>query len=144
MDIKLTSLLEAKKAISNLNENTLQSEWSSYEIFVHCAKTIDYSMIGYPSLKPAIVRNTVGKLVIRKFLRQGNMKHNLYADVPGSPVIEDIGSFDEGLKILMASIEKFSLYTGELQPHLLFGKLTKEQYDKYFAIHIADHLSVFK
>ncbi len=72
------------------------------------------------------------------------MKHNLYADVPGAPVIEDIGSFDEGLKILMASIEKFSLYTGELQPHLLFGKLTKEQYDKYFAIHIADHLSVFK
>ena len=145
MNIALISLLEAKKAILNLSGDTLasQSEWSAYEIFVHCAKTIEYSMTGYPSLKPAIVRNTVGKLVINKFLKQGKMKHDLNADVPGSPVIEDIGSFEEGRKILIDSIEKFSSYTGELKPHLLFGKLSREQYDKYFALHIADHLSVF-
>lgn len=145
MNIKLISLSEAKKAISNLNENTLssKSQWSSYEIFVHCSKTIEYSMTGYPSLKLAIVRNTVGKLAINKFLKQGEMKHDLHADVPGSPVIENKGSFEEGINILIASIEKFSSYTGELKPHLLFGKLSKEEYDKYFAIHIADHLSVF-
>ena len=145
MNIELTSLLEAKKAILNLSGDALasQSEWSAYEIFVHCAKTIEYSMTGYPSLKPAIVRNTVGKLVINKFLKQGKMKNDLNADVPGSPVIEDIGSFEEGRKILMDSIEKFSSYTGELKPHLLFGNLSREQYDKYFALHIADHLSVF-
>lgn len=145
MIIRLSSLLEARKVLENLNKDvpTSQSEWSSYEIFVHCSKTIEYSMTGYPVLKPAIVRNTVGRLAINKFLRQGYMKHNLQADVPGSPVIENTGTFEDGLKILMASIEKFSSYTGELKPHLLFGSLSREQYDKYFAFHIADHLSVF-
>lgn len=145
MNIKLTSLSEAKKAIENLNGTTLspQSEWSAYQIFVHCSKTIEYSMTSYPSLKPAIVRNTIGKLAINKFLKQGAMKHDLHADVPGSPEIENKGSFEEGLQILVTSIEKFSSYTGELKPHLLFGKLSKEKYDRYFAIHIANHLSVF-
>ena len=78
-----------------MNENTLssQSEWSSYQIFVHCSKTIEYSMTGYASLKPAIRRNTIGKLAINKFFKEGYMKHNLHADVPGSAVIENKGSF---------------------------------------------------
>jgi hypothetical protein len=145
MNIKLESLSEAKKAIASLNEKTLsaQSEWSAYQIFLHCSKTIEYSMTGYPSLKPAIIRNTIGKVVVKKFLTQGYMKHDLHADVQGSPMMENAGSFDDGLKILIDSIEKFRSYTGELKPHLLFGKLSKEQYDRYFAIHIADHLSVF-
>jgi hypothetical protein len=145
MDIKLASLAEAKKELLKLSENQEKKPegWSIYKTFVHCAKTIDYSIAGYPSLKPAVVRNTIGRLAIHKFLKQGYMKHDLQADVPGSPDIVDDGTFQAGVKILFDSIEKFQTYKGELKPHLLFGTMDKEAYDKYFAMHIADHLSSF-
>jgi hypothetical protein len=83
MEIKLTSLDEAQKELKKLAKKELVSDkaWSPYQTFVHCAKTIDYFMPGCPTLKPAIIRNTV-------------------------------------------------------------GKLSKDHYDKYFAMHIADHLLV--
>lgn len=146
MIIKLKNLSEAREALLNLNENSLssQSKWTSYEIFVHCSKTIEYSMTGYPAMKPAIVRYTIGKLAIKKFLSQGEMKHDLHADVSGSPMIEKKGSFEEGRQILLDSIDKFTAYKGEMKPHLLFGKVSQANYEQYFAMHIADHLSLFQ
>lgn len=143
MDIRLESLEEAKKELLKLSEEGRKEPegWSFYKTFSHCAKTIDYSIAGYPALKPAIVRSTIGKLAIQKFLKQGYMKHDLQADVPGSPEIMNQGSFSDGIEILLDSIDKFQAYQGDLKPHLLFGTMNKEAYDKYFAMHIADHLS---
>lgn len=143
MNITLTSLETAKQELLNLKEQqgSKSKGWSPYVIFVHCSKTIEFSMSGYPALKPAIIRNTVGKIAFHKFMKQGYMRHDLMADVPGSEPIKDSGTFQEGKQILLQSIDKFSQYKGELQPHLLFGKLSKENYDQYFAMHIADHLS---
>jgi hypothetical protein len=143
MNIKLTTLEETKKVLLNLQEieKATQKGWSTYQIFVHCSKTIEYSMVGYPKLKPALVRSTVGKIAISKFLKQGYMSHNLTADVPGSPIMDHDGTFQEGREILLNSIDKFLGYDNELAPHLLFGKLNKDAYNTYFAMHIADHLS---
>ncbi|MNC65414.1 hypothetical protein D3C75_1157030 [compost metagenome] len=92
-------------------------------------------------MKPKLIRNTIGKVVINRFLRKGTMKHDLTAHVPGSVGVKQIGSNEEGISILLDAIEKFQAYEGELQPHLIFGSLSKEEYDQYFAMHIADHLS---
>lgn len=142
--MKLISLEQALELLNSLKEEDMSelSEWSPYKIFVHCSKTIEYSMTGYPILKPTFIRNTVGKIAFHKFMKQGFMKHSLVADVPGSPPIEVEGTFQEGKEMLIHSIEKFMNYKGNLWMHLLFGKLSKEQYDKYFAMHIADHLKI--
>lgn len=144
MNLYLKSLDAAKQELRRLSEQDLISstDWSTYQVFAHCAQTIDYSIFGYPLLKPAFIRNTVGRLAIHKFLKQGYMKHDLSAGVPGSPKIEKSGgSSRDGIETLLQSIEHFEAYQGELKPHLLFGKLTKAQYDCYFAMHIADHLT---
>ena len=72
---------------------------------------------------------------------QGYMTHNLTAPVPGGAKIDASVSPFEAINLLTDTIEKFDRYTGTLKPHLLFGNLGKEEYDKYFAMHIADHLS---
>lgn len=145
MEIKLGSLDEVLKQINLLKEKNVTSTtaWSAYKTFAHCAQTIDYSMSGYPSLKPVWVRATIGKIAIRKFLKQGYMKHDLTADVAGAPQIKEQGTLKEGIEILEQSILQFQKYEGELQPHLLFGNLSKEQYNQYFALHVADHLNGF-
>lgn len=143
MNVTLNNLNEAKGVLLELQqqENIHGINWNPYKVFVHCAKTIDYSMTGYPAMKPAIIRATVGKIAIRKFLSQGYMKHNLTADVAGSPEIEDTGTAHDGVATLIDTIERFQKHQDALKPHLVFGKLPKDHYEKYFAIHIADHLS---
>lgn len=143
MDINLLNLEDSKKELLKLREENLISKGklSAYQIFVHCAKTIEYSMIGYPKIKSKFIQHTAGKLMIHKFLKKGYMRHNLEVDVLGSSLIEDNGTTDEGIEILLETIRKFLTYKGRLQPHFFFGELTKEEYDKYFSIHIANHLS---
>lgn len=94
-----------------------------------------------PDLKPKVIRNTVGRIAIRKFLKQGYMKHSLTAHVPGAPRFEGQGTAREGIDLLLGAIAAFQAYEGPLVPHLLFGELSKEQYDQYFAMHIADHFT---
>lgn len=141
--IAISSLDEAKKKLMELSKQKViqGANWSAYKVFVHCAKTIEYAMTGYPALKPAIVRKTIGRIVIKKFLRQGYMKHDLQADVPGSSSIDETGTAKQGLEVLIAAIDKFTAYNAPLKPHLIFGDMSKEEYDQYFAFHIADHLS---
>jgi hypothetical protein len=141
--MNFSTLTDVKKELLILSEiNTIKSKnWSPYKIFLHCSQTIEYSMVGYPILKSKFFRYTIGKLVIKKFLNQGFMKHNLSAPVPGGSNIEDSGTANEGIDTLIKSIDKFKAFNNELAPHLAFGKLSKDDYDKYFSFHIADHLS---
>ena len=145
MKLTLKGLEESKEIIKRIDskDRIIGTDWSGYQILVHCSKTIEYAMTGYPRMKPALIRGTIGKIAIHKFLRQGYMKHNLEADVPNSPNIEYCGTLEEGKIILLNSMDKFINYHNNLKPHLLFGTINKRQYDQYFAMHIADHLSVF-
>ena len=69
-NIKLNSLYEAKNELLMLSksDNVQTKQWSLYKILVHCTQTIQYSMEGYPQMKPKLIRLTVGKIAIRKFL----------------------------------------------------------------------------
>lgn len=132
-----------REQLNQLNEDDIKvkTDWSMYHTLVHCAETIEYSMNGYPEMKPAFLRATVGKLAIKKFLRQGYMKHSLVADVAGGRKIKEDGSFEEGKNILLSMIDEFLNYKGKFAPHLLFGNLSREEYDQYFVLHIQDHFS---
>lgn len=140
--LKLVSLEQAGKELARLREaeDVFAPNWSVSEICLHCAQTIDYSMTGYPVMKPPIIRNTIGKIAIRKFMRQGFMSHNLTAHVPGASKLDISVSSDEAIGTLMNTMDRFEHYNESLKPHLLFGSLTKAEYSKYFAMHIANHL----
>lgn len=141
--LELHSLEEAKKELLNLSKsNKVETmQWSLYKILVHCTQTIEYSMTGYPKMKPKFIQQTVGKIAIRKFLNQGFMKHSLIAPVPDAPMIDNEGDVELAMEKLISTIDKFMGSKSELYPHLLFGKLAKDEYDKYFSMHIADHLT---
>ena len=143
--MNFTGLKEAENYLRiNFPEKVISKEnWSPYKTFVHCAQTIDYSMTGYPEYKPLIIQYTIGKIVLAKFLRQGFMTHNLQAPVPGAPEIAEEGDIREGLELLLSSLIRFREFSGNLHRHLIFGKLSKEEYDKYFCMHIVEHLSEF-
>ena len=105
----------------------------------HCAQSIEYSLAGFPQAKPAWFQKTIGRLALKKFLRQGYMRHNLTAPVPGAPELPET-SFTDGLARLGSAIAQFRAHQGPLAPHFAYGPVERAAYEQVHAMHIADHL----
>jgi Protein of unknown function (DUF1569) len=107
---------------------------------LHCAQSIEYSIDGYPKLKPAFIRATVGRLVKRRFLSRGRMNHDITAPVLGAPELPRDSSLDQGLEALRAACARFLAHRGALAPHLMYGACDHDEYHRLHALHITDHL----
>lgn len=124
-----------------MNEKiTTLGEWNIYQILVHSAQSIEFSMSGFPEHKPALFKNTIGKLAFAAFSVKGAMTHNLSEAIPGAPLINQSGDIRVAYERLKESMIKFKNYSGPLPEHFAFGDLTKQEYEKAHAMHFYNHL----
>ncbi|MEY4609257.1 MAG: hypothetical protein RL625_1474 [Gemmatimonadota bacterium] len=114
--------------------------WDVPHTLDHCARSITHSLQGFPVLKPAVFRATVGPMVFRVFDAMGQMRHDLLQEIPGDapPPIRSLG---DALTILRERIHTFDRWDGPLQPHFAYGRLTKAQYERAHCMHVANHLA---
>jgi len=131
---ELKKMETARKITSNTN-------WSWFQILNHCAQSIEYSLTGYPENKPALFRITVGKIASTVFSSRGYMSHDLNAPIPSATAIPREGDEKEAMLRLYKAIEDFKNFSGELKIHFAYGELSKPDYEKAHAMHIANHLS---
>jgi hypothetical protein len=110
------------------------------QVLNHCAASIEYSRAGYPQNKPALVQKTVGRFVLRRFLARGALSHNRNAPIPGDKPLEDPGTQIAAERLLKA-IADFQATPEPLAPHFVYGPMTKADYERIHAMHVADHLS---
>jgi len=116
--------------------------WPWARVLEHCAQSIEYSMDGFPKLKPGFIRATVGRIVAGRFLSRGALSHDLQAAIPGAPALtEDDAS--KALARLQQAVERFEAHDGALADHFIFGRVQKADYDHLHAMHIENHLSAF-
>jgi hypothetical protein len=144
MPTRFSSLAEAQDALRKLRADSdlyVAAPPTLHQMLHHIAQSIDCSRTGYPQMKPAWVRATVGRLVLGLFLWRGGMRHDLAAPVPGMPTIEPDGDVEAAWDRLLAAIAAFLRHEGALAPHFVYGDLDKATYDRVHAMHIADHLS---
>lgn len=125
--------------IQQQDSKAVTQHWSFMHICTHCSQTILCSITGYSQLKPWIIRKTIGPSILRWFFYRNKMHHNLQAELIGASPIDV--SNREPLDVLIKAIDQFINYKGELKPHFVFGDLSKDQYDRYFTLHIKDHLN---
>ena len=140
----LNNLTEAKAALDALeraSSPTPRTAWSISKTLLHCAQSIDASIHGYPAMKPALLRKTVGRVVVWRFLRKGQMNHNKEQPVPGAADIPDDDDPGSAMAALRESIDNFLGHDGPLAPHFVFDLLTKDEYERIHAMHLADHLT---
>lgn len=125
--------------------NTIKSagQWSAYKVFMHCAKSVDYSITGYPVHNSTLFKNTVGKTAFSAFIAKRKMSHNLAEEIPGAVSIASTGNVADALKELKISLLNFEAYSGDLQAHFAYGQLTKGEYEKAHAMHFLNHLQEF-
>lgn len=120
---------------------TLVGRWTLAQTLAHCAQSIEYSIDGYPKLKPAFIRATVGPLIKKRFLAKGEMSHDLEGVIEGAPALHPQEPLRDVLTRLRSAIQRFRAHTGEYMPHLAYGTCSREEYEKLHAMHIANHLS---
>ena len=137
--------LDIDFALSNLNKLMKQSpkttgEWNLYQVFTHCAQSVEYSMVGYPDHKSDIFKNTVGKAAFSLFSSKRKMTHALDESIPGAPEFSDEESVADAFERFKKSLIDFKEYEGVLAPHFAYGQLTKQQYEMAHVMHFNNHL----
>jgi hypothetical protein len=140
----LNEVLAEVERLEKSKEILTTGAWDVSQIMQHCAQSIDFSLTGFPIVKPYLFRKTIGKLVSSYFLSKGTMSHNLNDPIPGAPELVSSTDFKKGLAILKKSIHSFWEYKGELKMHFVYGEASREDYEKFHAMHIANHFSALQ
>ena len=142
---RINSLQEIRGKLASLDPDrvTVEGPWSIGQVFAHCAQSLEYSLIGFPVDKPPWFQNTLGKLVLWKFLRQGYMSHDTKGAIPGAPPPVDKPP-REALDRLLGAIDKFEAHSGRFAPHFAYGAVDKTPYGRVQAMLIAEHLEHFR
>lgn len=115
-----------------------RSGWSLTKVLHHLAQSIEYSMDGYPEMKPAWFRASLGALAGRAFQRAGAMRHGLEEPIPGAPSLQEMPT-PVAIFRLRAAIERYAAHEDPLHPHFAYGQLDRESYTRAHLMHIADH-----
>lgn len=118
--------------------------WDVARTFNHLAQSIDFSMTGYPEPKSPLFQNTVGKLAFNVFQARGRMSHDLGEAIPGEKIAVAPVPDKAALDHLKQTLITFQQTDGPLQPHFVFGALSKEDYALAHVMHINNHLEEFR
>jgi hypothetical protein len=132
----------ALKKLDVLSRTNLISlgKWSSYQIFTHCAQSVEYSMSQFPSHKSSFFKGTIGKLAFSIFSSKGQMTHGLSDPIPGAPPLTSFMDIDIALNRLKKSLIDFDKYLGPIAPHFAYGELTKKEFEMAHVMHLYNHL----
>ncbi len=144
---RLPSLEAALPELDKLRRSSqilLSPGWDLPHTLDHCARSIEHAMLGFPVQKNIVFQTLVGSTVFHLFDALGFMRHNLSEEIPGDIFAPPLPSLHAAIERLEGSIRTFLEYQGTLSPHFTYGSLSKGQYDRANALHIANHLDAME
>jgi hypothetical protein len=113
--------------------------WDLAHVLHHAAQSVEFSMQGFPALKPAWFRASVGPVAASVFSARGRMNHDLAEPIPGAPDIAPGQALAPAVDRAIAALQDFEQHTGTLQPHFAYGDLNKADYRRAHLMHFANH-----
>ncbi|CAM5784280.1 DUF1569 domain-containing protein [Rhizobacter fulvus] len=134
IDAAVQTLAQLKTAAPRLT-----GAWDLAQVLHHAAQSIEYSMSGFPALKPAWFRATVGSYAFALFNARGAMSHDLADPIPGAPAIAQGQPLAPAIERASAALRAFDAYAGALQPHFAYGTFDKSDYARAHLMHLANH-----
>lgn len=140
MRLAAATLAELRGSLAALDADRLVSRGAMPPAVAlgHCAQSIEYSLAGYPRLKPWPVRRLIGPRLLAGFRRDGRMRHDLAAPVPGAPR-PPADDAPAALRGLLAAIDAFAAHAGPWPEHLAFGRMDRAAYADAHRLHILNH-----
>jgi hypothetical protein len=115
------------------------TEWKMLAVFEHLAQSIEMSLDGFPQPKPAWFQATLGPAAFAFFGLRGRMSHSLTEPIPGAPALTQNEDWKPGAQRLRVAVSRFQTRTGPLHPHFAYGELSRPDFARAHALHIANH-----
>ena len=136
----------AREAVLELlfKEPQLRSRWNLSQMLQHAAQSVEFSMTGFPALRPAWFRSTVGAAMFTYFNARGAMSHTLDEAIPGAPALDASQPLKQSVQRLLDAMAAFSTFQGTLAPHFDYGTLTHHEYERAHLMHLANHWEQLK
>jgi hypothetical protein len=128
----------------DLNYLSTSGSWDATRTFHHLAQSVEFSMDGYPAMKPKLFQNTIGKLAFSVFHANGSMTHGLDEAIPGEIVVNDNSDVLLARQRLIDSLKSFDAFEQNFQPHFAYGELSKSQYALAHVMHVNNHMQEFQ
>jgi len=113
--------------------------WDLPHVLHHVAQSIDCSLDGFPQVKPAWFRGTVGSAAFAVFSARGQMSHGLAEPIPGAPPIMEGQAMGAAVDRALHALVRFDQHAGSLAPHFAYGILSKTEYARAHLMHLANH-----
>lgn len=135
------SLPQAYKTLEALHRGSARAleGWDLATVLHHAAQSVEFSMQGYPQLKGAWFRASVGPAAFAVFDHFHKMRHNLAEPIPGAPAIEPGQPLGPAIEHAVAALQAFERHQGPLAPHFAYGDLDKARYLHAHLLHFSDH-----
>ncbi len=137
---------QAQQAVLDLlfHEKVVEGNpWNLSQVLQHLAQSIEFSMQGFPVLKGAWFRSSIGSAAFSLFNARGQMSHSLDEPIPGAPALDAAQALRASVNRLLAAMDGFAQFNGTLRPHFAYGELTKPQYERAHLMHLANHWTQF-
>ena len=136
-----SDLAHAMRTLERLREAPLhtRSGWDLAHVLHHSAQSVEYSLDGFPQLKPAWFRASLGSMAFAVFSARGKMSHGLEEPIPGAPVIASGQPLNAAVEHLMNALNRFERHSAALAPHFAYGALSKSEYMRAHLMHLANH-----
>lgn len=137
---------QAREAVHGLllDEKIVEGNpWNLSQVMQHLAQSIEFSMQGFPALKGAWFRSTLGSAAFSVFNARGAMTHSLDEPIPGAPALDSAKPLNSSVQRLLDAMDAFTQFNGTLRPHFAYGELTKPQYERAHLMHLANHWTQF-
>jgi hypothetical protein len=142
-----TSWKDAQQAVLDLlfvPKVVQGNPWNLSQVLQHLAQSIEFSMQGYPALKGAWFRSSIGSAAFAVFNARGTMSHDLSEPIPGAAALDASQKLKTSVQRLLDAMDAFAQFNGTLRPHFAYGELTKPQYERAHLMHLANHWTQFQ
>ena len=138
---RFATLGAALKTLDELRTSAprMTGAWDLPHVLHHTAQSIEYSLNGFPELKPAWFRATMGSYAFALFNARGQMTHTLNEPIPGAPDVAQGQPLLPAVDHLVAALQAFERHSGALAPHFAYGSLDKAAYTRAHLMHLANH-----
>ena len=117
----------------------MNGAWDLAHVLHHAAQSVEYSMVGFPQLKPAWFRASLGSYAFALFNARGQMSHSLDEPIPGAPPLAQGQALAPAIDRALAALRAFDRHAGTLAPHFAYGALDKPAYTRAHLMHLANH-----
>lgn len=117
----------------------MSGAWDLAHVLHHAAQSVEYSMAGFPALKPAWFRASAGSYAFALFNARGQMSHPLDEPIPGAPPLAQGQDLAPAIDRALAALRAFDRHAGSLAPHFAYGALDKPAYTRAHLMHFANH-----